>query len=82
MQGRLTKFLILFYCLLDGGQFTVSRGGARLKGSTFGCCLSAFPHKTAETRGNQHHSGEEGAMADTIQVKIKDIDVVINEGLC
>lgn len=30
-----------------------------------GCCLSAFPHRTAETRGNQHHSGEEGAMADT-----------------
>ena len=28
-------------------------------------CLSAFPHRTAETRGNQHHSGEEGAMADT-----------------
>ncbi len=21
MQGRLTKFRILFYCLLDGGQF-------------------------------------------------------------
>lgn len=32
-----------------------------------GCCLSAFPHKTAETRGNQHHSGEEGAMADTAE---------------
>jgi len=44
---------------------TVSRRGARLKGSTSGCCLSAFPHRTAETRGNQHHSGEEGAMADT-----------------
>lgn len=26
---------------------TVSRGGARLKGSTFGCCLSAFPHRPA-----------------------------------
>ena len=25
MQGRLTKFRILFYCLLDGGQFKVSR---------------------------------------------------------
>ena len=25
MQGRLTKFRILFYCLLDGGQFILSR---------------------------------------------------------
>ena len=32
-----------------------------------GCCLSAFPHKTAETRGHQHHSGEEGAMSDTAE---------------
>ena len=24
MQGRLTKFRILFYCLLDGGQFSLS----------------------------------------------------------
>ena len=24
MQGRLTKFRILFYCLLDGGQFILS----------------------------------------------------------
>ena len=44
---------------------TVSRRGARLKGGTSGCCLSAFPHKTAGARGNQHHSGEEGAMVDT-----------------
>ena len=25
MQGCLTKLRILFHCLLDGGQFTVSR---------------------------------------------------------
>ena len=25
MQGRLTKLRILFHCLLDGGQFTMSR---------------------------------------------------------
>ena len=34
MQGRLTKFRILFYCLLDGGQFIVSRCGARQEGGT------------------------------------------------
>ena len=28
MQGRLTKLRILFHCLLDGGQFTVSRSTA------------------------------------------------------
>ena len=28
MQGGLTKFRILFHCLLDGGQFTVSRSSA------------------------------------------------------
>ena len=27
MQGCLTKFRILFHCLLDGGQFKMSRGG-------------------------------------------------------
>jgi len=26
MQGGLTKFRILFHCLLDGGQFKMSRG--------------------------------------------------------
>ena len=27
MQGSLIKFHILFHCLLDGGQFILSRGG-------------------------------------------------------
>ena len=40
MQGCLTKLRILFHCLLDGGQFTVTRSGARLKGST--CSGAAF----------------------------------------
>ena len=59
MQGGLTKFRILFHCLLDGGQFTVSRSSAwiekrphsaRLHGRTgatgyyiFRSCGQGFP---------------------------------------
>ena len=51
MQGCLTKLRILFHCLLDGGQFTVSRrytktplrfGGSgvlRKVDSPLNCCL-------------------------------------------
>ena len=59
MQGSLIKFHILFHCLLDGGQFTVSRStawiekrphSARLYGRTgatgyynFRSCGQGFP---------------------------------------
>ena len=38
MQGCLTKLRILFHCLLDGGQFSLSR-------STKKCLDDTKPHK-------------------------------------
>ena len=50
MQGSLIKFHILFHCLLDGGQFKMSQGEDRPKGSTFpGAAFLRFPTSQRET---------------------------------
>ena len=41
MQGSLIKFHILFHCLLDGGQFTLSTGISLLRSVALRSCTNS-----------------------------------------